>query len=203
VACTAQDAAGNVATASFDVTVRDTTPPVLSLPASFAVPATTPAGVVVTYTASAVDAVSGAVPVSCSRASGTTFPAGPNTVTCTATDGAGNVATGSFVVNVQYVQLVATAAMIWNPAGFYEAAITIRNVGSAPAAGLQLTVAQLNAASGVPLPAPVGVLPAGGMVTLRETFAASAGPRGTPGALRVQLTWTGGSLTTSLRVGLP
>jgi hypothetical protein len=43
VHCTAADAAGNVAHGAFDVTVGDTTAPVLQLPDSFAVGATSPA----------------------------------------------------------------------------------------------------------------------------------------------------------------
>ncbi|HEY6213628.1 MAG TPA: kelch repeat-containing protein, partial [Vicinamibacterales bacterium] len=47
----------------------DTTPPVLTLPGNITVDATSPAGAVVTYSASATDAVSGTVAVSCSPAS--------------------------------------------------------------------------------------------------------------------------------------
>ncbi|MGC8952805.1 HYR domain-containing protein, partial [Chloroflexus sp.] len=47
-----------------------------------------------------VDAVSGAVAVTCTPASGSTFPLGTTTVTCTATDAAGNTASGSFTITV-------------------------------------------------------------------------------------------------------
>jgi hypothetical protein len=100
VNCSAQDAAGNVASGSFVVTVRDAQPPALSLPAPISTVATSAAGAVVTFNASATDAVDGARPVSCSPASGTTFPVGSTTVTCTAADASGNNAQGSFSVTV-------------------------------------------------------------------------------------------------------
>jgi Tol biopolymer transport system component len=79
----------------------DTTPPVLSLPLGFTVEATSPAGAVVNFTATAVDAVDGSVAVVCAPASGSTFPMGATTVICTSHDSAGNVATGTFVVVVR------------------------------------------------------------------------------------------------------
>jgi large repetitive protein len=100
VHCSATDAHGNTATGSFTVTVRDTTPPVLTLPADITVPATGASGAIVTYTAKAVDAVDGSVPVSCLPASGTTFKVGSTTVRCSATDAHGNRATGTFTVTV-------------------------------------------------------------------------------------------------------
>jgi hypothetical protein len=101
------------------------------------------------------------------------------------------------------VQLVATAIVTRTGSGQYEAAITIRNAGSAPAAGLVLSQAQLNTTSGVPLPMPLGILAPGASITVRETFPAASGPRGSAAALRIQLNWTGGSTSSSLRVVLP
>ncbi|HEX6623760.1 MAG TPA: HYR domain-containing protein, partial [Pyrinomonadaceae bacterium] len=100
VTVTATDAAGNTSTGSFNVNVRDTTAPTLSLPANLTLEATGPAGAAATYTASASDAVSGNVAVSFSVASGSTFALGTTTVTVTATDAAGNTATGTFTVTV-------------------------------------------------------------------------------------------------------
>jgi hypothetical protein len=105
VTCTAQDAKSNVAHSSFDVDVRDTTAPVIQIPADIAVAATSPAGATVSFTATATDAVDGTDVVSCGPSSGTTFAVGQTTVTCTAGDGAGNqAASQSFSVFVTATQ---------------------------------------------------------------------------------------------------
>jgi hypothetical protein len=104
VSCTATDAAGNIGTGSFDITVEDTTAPVLDLPSSVSQEASDADGAVVTYTATAEDLVDGALTPVCTPASGSLFPITTpltvNTVTCTATDAAGNEATGTFNVTV-------------------------------------------------------------------------------------------------------
>ena len=100
VACTATDAAGSVASGTFTVTVVDTTPPVLSLPVNIITSASSTAGVPVSYLVLATDLVAGPLVASCSPASGATFLIGVTTVTCTATDPAGNVRSGTFTVTV-------------------------------------------------------------------------------------------------------
>ena len=102
VTCTATDFAGNHRSKSFTVTVRDTTGPVLALPGSRTAQATSAAGAPVGWSATAADTVSGAVPVGCSPASGSTFAPGTTTVTCSATDDAGNTSTGTFTVTVSF-----------------------------------------------------------------------------------------------------
>src|SRR5262249_54839041 len=57
-------------------------------------------GATVTYTLTAIDQVDGPITPSCDHASGSLFPAGRTTVTCTARDRANNLATASFVVTV-------------------------------------------------------------------------------------------------------
>ncbi len=79
----------------------DTTAPVLSLPGTVTTNATGPAGAAVTFAVSAEDDMDGAVTPACSGASGDLFPIGTTTVTCTATDAAGNEASGSFDVVVR------------------------------------------------------------------------------------------------------
>ena len=79
----------------------DTVPPVLTVPGPLTVDATGPAGAVVTFTVSAVDAVDGPVQVTCDHASGATFAIGTTTVECTASDAAGNSSHGSFTVEVK------------------------------------------------------------------------------------------------------
>jgi HYR domain len=102
VTCTATDAAGNTGSASFLVKVVDTTAPVVTAPANLVVGNDSPSGATVVYSgASADDVVDGDVPVTCTPPSGSTFPIGTTTVTCTATDDADNVGKGTFTVEVQ------------------------------------------------------------------------------------------------------
>lgn len=98
VSCSATDAAGNTATGSFNVTVRDTIAPAVGAMSNVAMEATS-SGTVVTWTnPTATDAVSGSPAVSCAPASGTAFAVGSTTVTCSATDGAGNTGSSTFSV---------------------------------------------------------------------------------------------------------
>lgn len=115
VACTAFDGSahpghpdGNQASMQFVVGVVDTTAPDLTLPAPITREATSAAGAVAVFTASAEDIVDGSVAVQCVPPSGSTFPlaaapvkARTTTVECSATDIAGNTAIGTFGVTVQ------------------------------------------------------------------------------------------------------
>src|SRR5207237_735195 len=101
VLCSAMDAHNNLTHRSFNVTVRDTTGPTLSLPANTIAEATGPSGAEVCYSASANDIVDGGVTVNCSPASGSTFALGGTVVNCSATDAHANTAHGSFSVMVQ------------------------------------------------------------------------------------------------------
>jgi rhamnogalacturonan endolyase len=93
--------ANGTGSAKLTLTVIDTTPPVLTLPNDITAEATGANGAAVTFSASALDGVDGNVPVTFSPASGSIFPLGTSTVTATATDAAGNVATGTFTVTVR------------------------------------------------------------------------------------------------------
>ena len=101
VNCRATDDAGNTASGSFTVTVRDTTPPTLTLPANITVEATGPSGAAVSFSASATDIVDTSVAAVCLPQSGSTFALGTTTVNCSATDDAGNTSSGSFTVTVR------------------------------------------------------------------------------------------------------
>jgi hypothetical protein len=111
VTCDAKDKAGNAAKAgTFIVTVQDKTAPKLTVPADMSIKATGADGAKVTYTAIATDAVDTDPTVTCTPASGSTFPAGTTTVSCTATDHSGNTSpAATFKVSV-------TLTM----AGFYQ-----------------------------------------------------------------------------------
>jgi hypothetical protein len=102
VTCTATDASGNASTTTFNVTVRDTTPPVLTKPANVAVEQQDRAGTVVTFaTPTATDVCDASPSVTCVPASGSKFPLGATSVTCTATDASGNASVTSFTVTVR------------------------------------------------------------------------------------------------------
>jgi hypothetical protein len=74
---------------------------VLTLPPDIDVPATSPAGATITFTATATDVVDATVPVLCAPASGSTFTSGDTTVHCHATDAHANTRSGTFTVHVQ------------------------------------------------------------------------------------------------------
>ena len=77
----------------------DQTSPALSLPATVTARGTSQSGGIVTFTVSATDPDDTAT-ASCSPPSGSVFPVGVTTVNCTATDTAGNTASGRFLVVV-------------------------------------------------------------------------------------------------------
>lgn len=134
VACAAVDAAGNTsAPATFQVTVSDTTAPSLNVPDPITQEASGPEGAAVTYSVTAQDTVAGDVTPACTigdppqgTSSGATYPVGDTTVTCSATDGQNNVATGSFVITVRDTTaptLTVTAEVVETPATRLDGAL--------------------------------------------------------------------------------
>lgn len=103
ISCSASDSHGNASmTATFTVTVRDTTAPVISnMPLSQTVEAASANGANLSWSSpTATDTVDGAIAVNCDRIAGSTFALGTNTVTCTATDAYNNSSQSSFAVTV-------------------------------------------------------------------------------------------------------
>jgi flagellar hook assembly protein FlgD len=92
VTCTASDSAGTTS-GSFEIYVTDTVAPIVHVPADIA-----SSTEVVTFTATATDAIDGSIAVTCSPASGDRFPPGVTTVICSATDAHANSAFASFHV---------------------------------------------------------------------------------------------------------
>ncbi|MBI3651458.1 MAG: HYR domain-containing protein [Acidobacteria bacterium] len=106
VTCTATDAASLTGTCTFTVTVNDTQNPTITCPAN--ITQSTDSGVctaVVTYAAPTVaDNCTGVGTPSCSPSSGSAFPKGTTTVTCSVTDASSNSASCTFTVTVNDTQ---------------------------------------------------------------------------------------------------
>ncbi len=106
---TATDDAGNTANATQTITIRDTTPPAVSVQDDIAMYFEPGAAYVVNFDVpAATDTVDGDVAVACDYPQNFAFALGTTTVTCTATDGAGNTATTSFDVTVGSSSFVGT-----------------------------------------------------------------------------------------------
>lgn len=142
VTCSATDDHGNAGSASFTVTVQDKTAPTLTMPTGLTAEATGPSGAVVTYSATATDAVDGTESVTCTPASGATFPLDTTVVQCHSTDAAGNIGDGHFTVTVQdktapalpaLPDLKLTATSAAGAVGTYHPSATDAVDGSIPA----------------------------------------------------------------------
>lgn len=106
VTCTAKDAANNMTPCSFTVTVNDMQPPSITCPANVTVNAGAgQCSAVATYGAPTVsDNCTGVGVPTCTPPSGSTFPAGTTTVTCTVNDAVNNMASCTFTVRVNDTQ---------------------------------------------------------------------------------------------------
>lgn len=179
--CSATDAAGNTASGSFTVTVQDRTSPVLTLPGNITVAASGVNGANVNFTATATDLVSGALTPACVPTSGTLFPVGTTSVACSAIDGSGNSATGSFAVTVNVGAPSLTgiiAAKGRDLAGNFFVDLQLTNSGTGHARNITLTALAFrtltgtgtvtyNAAISGPLPRAIGSVDAGSARTIR------------------------------------
>jgi len=128
VTWTATDANGNVSTGTQNVTVQDTTAPVLSVPADITAEANAVNSTVNIGSATATDIF----PVTITSDAPATYPLGTTTVTWTATDANGNVSTGTQNVTVQDT----TAPVLSVPADVTAEANAVNstvNIGSATA----------------------------------------------------------------------
>ena len=103
VTCSAVDAAGNFAVDSFfDITVTDTTAPVIETElVALTLEATSPLGAVVPYPLPTATDLGLSLLVVCEPPPGGTFAIGDTAVTCTATDESGNTATTSATMTVE------------------------------------------------------------------------------------------------------
>src|SRR5207302_24560 len=98
VTCTASDSCGNSTNCSFTVTIYPSL--AFTCASTITVSATGPSGATVFYSSSAAGGCSTPPTVVCKPPSGSTFPVGTTTVTCTADDSCGNSTNCSFTVTV-------------------------------------------------------------------------------------------------------
>lgn len=94
---------------------QDTTPPLLTVPETITVDANSPQGAEVSYEAAANDDTDPHPVVSCDIPSGSLFPIGRTTVTCTATDTASNTSEPQHfevVVNGAAEQLIGLVSLV-------------------------------------------------------------------------------------------
>jgi hypothetical protein len=158
VTCSASDAHGNSATASFTVTINyiDNIPPVISgMPGNISTTTTVNAPKTVSWASpTATDNVDGTLTVTCTPASGSSFPISPSptTVDCTATDAHGNTGEETFTVTVTLVDV--TAPVLTNHAN-----ITTTTEVNAPK---QVTYANPTATDNIDGTLPVSCTPASG-----------------------------------------
>ncbi len=127
-------------------TLPEPTPPVLHLPANITAEATSAAGAIVTFTATATDARDPQTDAVCAPASGSQFAFGATTVNCSSTNSRHKTATGSFIVTV-----VDTTAPFVSVLGVSNGATY--NLGAVPAASCSTT----DSASGVATPATLAI----------------------------------------------
>ena len=100
VTCTSTNSSNMTTTHTFTITVLDASPQ-FAAPPDQTITATSASGAVATYTTpTAVDFKDGTDPVTCSPASGSTFPIGADIVNCTATNSAGLSTHRSFTITV-------------------------------------------------------------------------------------------------------
>jgi HYR domain. len=117
VDCVGTDDLGGAAKGSFPVLVSDTTPPAISAPTDplwFG----KPDGSIVTFDVKATDTVDLGVKATCKPESGSFFPIGTASITCTSSDRFGNASSQTFRVHVGDDE---TPALIVPPAFFAEA----------------------------------------------------------------------------------
>jgi uncharacterized repeat protein (TIGR01451 family) len=145
--------------------ILDTAPPILSVPGNMNVAATEPTGATVSYFAQAYDVIDGPVPVVCTPPPGSLFPLNATTtVTCTASDAAGNVSTGTFTVTVIMGVPNMTIRILGqgrDPSGLFYLDLEFRNSGTGftPLVNLQALILRTLTGTGNVTYSPGGITP--------------------------------------------
>lgn len=154
VTCRAVDGCDKVSTCTFTVTVRvDQGPPRLNCPEKIEICTCSPNGTNVTFNITATDDCDTNVTVVCNPPSGSNFPPGTTSVTCTARDDCGKTSECTFPVTV----IVNTVAILCPPdmKAFTcsNTAVVNYNVGAANRCGRSACIAPDNGAGTARLPA--------------------------------------------------
>ncbi|WP_323183892.1 MULTISPECIES: HYR domain-containing protein [unclassified Streptomyces] len=144
-------------------------------------------GARVTYDATAQDATDGTLPVTCTPASGSLFPVGRTTVTCSATDSAGNTGTDTAEIEVLEAPVPPSADVAMkvdvSPDRTYtgrpaRARFTLTNAGPDPATGVVIGSAWPKPSKGTDRSLPAltrctaakpCTIPAGGRIEVTQT----------------------------------
>ncbi len=145
----ATDLANNTGTATQTVTITDTGAPALSLPGNLSVEASSAAGALVNYVATASDTVDGSLTPVCTPISGSTFALGTTVVNCSVTDSANLTTSAGFNVTVEDT----TAPVVSSPINISKEATgvtTAVSLGSASANDLVSGVITPTASSSGP-----------------------------------------------------
>jgi len=132
----------------------DTFAPMIQCPADTSITCADPAGAVLDFEVLAVDDCDPAPIIESDPPSGSTFPVGTTTVTCTATDASGNVGTCSFDVTVEaatvtIVHASANPSMLWPPN--HKMVDISFNLDIDNPCGLELTCRVLDVSSNEPI----------------------------------------------------
>ena len=143
VTLTATDPSGNSSTCVTNVTTKPLTPAPPVITQSDVTASTAGTGAVVVFAPTVVDPIDGTNRdlVTCTPASGSTFPVGTTSVTCTTTDSAGFTAAVTFTVTVRRNTLVCSTATVspgslWPP---NHQLVAISIGGVAPTGGGAIT----------------------------------------------------------------
>lgn len=133
--------AGATVTSSFEIVI-DTTGPEITVPGAIIVNATSPSGAVVEYLVTATDNIDPNPSLACEPASGSVFPIGTTTVSCSSSDNLDNTSEATFTVHVrsaaeqlvilrEAVQGVGPGTSLNNKIAEAEAAVASGNTGAA------------------------------------------------------------------------
>lgn len=153
VTLTVRDPSNESSSDDLVITVEDTTAPTLHLPTPEA-EATSASGATVNFSATATDTADSSVAVTCVPSSGSTFPIGSTSVTCSAQDDSGNGVSNEMSVTVQDT----TAPTVTAPSNkTKEATGSTTSVSLGSASATDLVDGSLSATPSTSGPFPVGV----------------------------------------------